>query len=181
MLLFRPNCVHTKRLKWSKTKEKTMDTLGISEKSIEIVGMAAQIAALESMTVGELQTRYQELFGEFTRSRNKIYLKKRLALRIQKLAEGVSSKNEDNQNGPTTESEKSETKSRSERKPKERDPRLPEPGSTITKEYKGTLHEVSVLETGFEYRGSHYKSLSRLAKEITGTTWNGFLFFNLAK
>ena len=159
-----------------------MGTLGISENSVAIVGMAAQIAALESMTVGQLQTRYQELFGEFTRSRNKIYLKKRLALRIQKLAEGVSSKGDDKQNDETTESEKTaETKNRRERKPKERDPRLPEPGSTITKEYKGTVHEVSVLETGFEYRGSHYKSLSRLAKEITGSIWNGFLFFGLLK
>lgn len=61
----------------------------------------------------------------------------------------------------------------------ERDPRLPPPGSKLTRLYRGTEHRVLVLETGFEYQGQVYGSLSRIAKTITGTTWNGFLFFGL--
>jgi hypothetical protein len=49
----------------------------------------------------------------------------------------------------------------------------------ITKEYKGTNYEVKVLEKGFEYKGKIYKTLSAIAKEVTGAHWNGYLFFNL--
>lgn len=59
-----------------------------------------------------------------------------------------------------------------------RDPRLPMPGAIITKEYEGKRIEVRVLEDGFEYSSQRYRSLSAIAREITGTSWNGFLFFN---
>jgi hypothetical protein len=48
----------------------------------------------------------------------------------------------------------------------------------MKKEYKGRLYEVKVLEKGFEYEGQVYKTLSSIAKAITGAHWNGFLFFN---
>ena len=60
-----------------------------------------------------------------------------------------------------------------------KDKRLPIPGTVITKEYKDTKHQVKVLEKGFEYNGKIYKTLSAIAKEITGAHWNGYLFFNL--
>jgi hypothetical protein len=40
---------------------------------------------------------------------------------------------------------------------------------------------VKVLETGFEYNGAVYASLSAVALQITGTRWNGFLFFGIHK
>jgi predicted site-specific integrase-resolvase len=49
----------------------------------------------------------------------------------------------------------------------------------ITKEYKGTTYQVKVMEKGFEYNAKIYKTLSSIAKEITGAYWNGYLFFNL--
>jgi hypothetical protein len=58
-----------------------------------------------------------------------------------------------------------------------RDSRLPIPGTMITKMYKGKKLEVKVLEKGFEYKGTVYRSLSAIAKDITGNIWNGFLFF----
>ena len=56
--------------------------------------------------------------------------------------------------------------------------RLPMPGTVLTREYKGKLIQVTVLEDRyFEYEGSKYRSLSAVAKAVTGSHWNGFLFF----
>jgi hypothetical protein len=63
----------------------------------------------------------------------------------------------------------------------ERDPRLPEPGTVITREHGGVEHRVTVLEDGFEYRGERFPSLSKVARAITGTNWNGYLFFRLQR
>jgi len=62
-----------------------------------------------------------------------------------------------------------------------RDPRLPKPGSTLSRQYRGHEIRVLVLEDGFEYDGRHYASLSALAREVTGQRWNGLLFFGLTK
>ena len=54
-------------------------------------------------------------------------------------------------------------------------------GTKLTRHWQGTDHIVTVLESGFEYNGQHYKSLSKIANEITGSRWNGWLFFGLKK
>jgi len=61
------------------------------------------------------------------------------------------------------------------------DSRLPMPGSVLIKEYRGQTLVVRVLDTGFEYDGRRFASLSAIAKEITGTKWNGLMFFGLTK
>jgi len=61
------------------------------------------------------------------------------------------------------------------------DNRLPMPGGEITREYKGQKLIVRVLQHGFEFEGAVYKSLSAVAKAITGTHCNGYLFFRLTK
>jgi hypothetical protein len=67
------------------------------------------------------------------------------------------------------------------RDPGQRDPRLPKVGATITREYKGKQYLVRCLDAGFEYKGKLYKSLSRVAMEITGAkAINGYLFFECA-
>ena len=66
-------------------------------------------------------------------------------------------------------------------KPKERDSRLPAPGSIITKNYRGNTIEVKVLENGFEYEGKTYKSISRVAMEIVKRPISGYVFFGLSK
>ena len=50
-------------------------------------------------------------------------------------------------------------------------------GTTITKEYRGKLHEVLVVNGGFSYNNETYKSLSAIATKIAGTKWNGLKFF----
>jgi hypothetical protein len=61
------------------------------------------------------------------------------------------------------------------------DNRLPLPGTVITRAYKGSVVQVKVLANGFEFEGEVYKSLSAVAKAITGSHVNGYAFFRLAK
>jgi Protein of unknown function (DUF2924) len=61
------------------------------------------------------------------------------------------------------------------------DSRVPMPGSVIVKEYHGRTILVRVLGEGFDYDGQRFSSLSAIAKSITGTKWNGMLFFGLDK
>ncbi len=60
------------------------------------------------------------------------------------------------------------------------DRRLPMPGAVITREYRGQTIAVTVLDQGFEFQGTVYRSLSAVAKAVTGSHWNGPLFWGLA-
>ena len=62
-----------------------------------------------------------------------------------------------------------------------RDRRLPTAGSLLRRSYRGGNVEVQVLADGFEYEGQRYDSLSAVARKVTGTRWNGLLFFGLTK
>jgi hypothetical protein len=53
------------------------------------------------------------------------------------------------------------------------------PGTRLVREWKGRTHDVMVLEDGFAWKGKRYASLSVIAREITGTRWNGWTFFGL--
>ena len=62
-----------------------------------------------------------------------------------------------------------------------RDTRLPPPGNWIEREYKGRTIRVLVIADGFEYEGERYRSLSAIARAVTGSHMNGFLFFRLRR
>lgn len=155
--------------------------------------VSQQLAALDSMSVKQLQERYLEIVGEPLRGRNKPYLKKKLAWAIQEQAEGGLSDRALQQIHKLAKSAAIRTRRPSVQQaaaPEQlpgssdsptRDSRLPPVGEVLTKVYKGTEHRVLMLADGFEYQGARYKSLSKVAREITGTAWNGFLFFDLAK
>lgn len=154
-----------------------------------VADVAGQLAALNEMTIGQLKEKYREVFGEPTRSRNKPYLKKKIAWRIQELAEGGLSGHAQKRirelapNAPARWRASNGGAHKvapvaAEEGPK-RDPALPPPGTVLTREHKGIEHRVTVLDDGFEYQGARYGSLSKIAMEITGTRWNGFLFFRL--
>lgn len=151
------------------------------------LNVGKEIAAVQRMTVGELRDRYAEIFGEETPARNKQWLIKRIIWRVQSLAEGSLSERARNRAAELA----NEADIR-RRPPKETpaeasqpaidgpgDSRLPMPGTTISREYKGQLIEVRVLPDGFDYAGERYKSLSAVAKQITGSHCNGFHFFRL--
>ena len=57
-------------------------------------------------------------------------------------------------------------------------PRL-RPGTRLLREWQGRSHEVLVLDDGFSWQATHYRSLSAIARKITGTAWSGPLFFGL--
>lgn len=59
------------------------------------------------------------------------------------------------------------------------DPRRIKPGTRLIRQWEGQTHHVTVGEAGFEYNGERYKSLSVIARLITGTRWSGPLFFGL--
>ena len=148
----------------------------------ELGNIPSQIAQLQNMTVGELASTYQELYGEPTRTRNKPYLQKRLAWRIQELAEGGLSPKAIKKVAELGDELPERWRMRLAPRPTitpTRDPRLPPVGAIIVKSHAGKKRQVKVLDRGFEYNGKPFRSLSAIAKAITGTNWNGFAFFGL--
>jgi hypothetical protein len=152
---------------------------------------AADLAALGTMTGAQLAAKFEELFGRPATTRNKQYLRKRLAWEIQARIEGNLSERalqriEDlaahiPERWKTALDPKAPARPNPNRaqapSPTDPDPRLPAPGSVLTRLHGGVEHQVTVLADGFEYQGDRYRSLSAIARKITGTPWNGFLFF----
>ena len=184
------------------------------------------IAALQRLTMHELRVRYAELFGESTAVKNRTWLLRRVAWRLQSLAEGDLSERARQRAAElgsdadlrttvprvTTSAEGHSSSSACQhgaelandahvpisvprantsiplarecappvppgRPP---DPRLPMPGTMLTRDYKGQTLQVEVLAEGFAYAGQVYKSLSAVAKAVTGAHCNGFHFFRSA-
>jgi hypothetical protein len=173
-----------------------MSTPGRQAEARAVVGdVAKELAALMNMSIGELREKYFELYGQPTRTRNKVYLQKRLAWRFQELAEGGLSERAkariDELMPPGTPivlpgarrkqvaagGAILEALAAGDLKPRDR--RLPAPGSVLRREYQGVVYEVTVHDDDFEYAGERYQTLSKVARVITGTNWNGFMFFHL--
>ena len=55
------------------------------------------------------------------------------------------------------------------------------PGTRLIREWQGQTHEVTVMESGYAYQGQHYRSLSSVAGDITGSHWSGPRFFRMVK
>jgi hypothetical protein len=154
-----------------------------------------EVQALSGMTFRELKEKYLEIFGEETRSHNKEFLRKRIAWRLQALAEGDLSERARKRAEELSrdadlrirtfeglavlKGRPLKNHSAMKRPSLLRDPRLPLPGTLLTRQFRGCDIMVKVLDRGFEYNGRSFKSLSAIAKEVTGTQWNGFTFFAL--
>lgn len=150
----------------------------------------SQIMELKEESLVVLKAKYEELFpGQTALSNNRVFLWRKIAYRIQELEYGsipteTQSKIKqliqqyDPINNKTLRPDFT-TENRPKKTSISRDKRLPIPGTVITKEYKGISLQVKVLEAGFEYNSKVYKSLTAIAKEVTGAHWNGYLFFNL--
>jgi hypothetical protein len=144
-----------------------------------------QIMGLKNKPLEELRAKYVDLFkGETPTSNNKVFLWRKIAYRLQEIEYGgLSAEAQTRINNlidrydPINNKMFRPQKSPGKVKNKERDTRLPMPGAILRKTYKGQLLEVKVLEKGFEYQNQHYKTLSAVAKAITGIHWNGYLFF----
>lgn len=159
------------------------------------LNLAKEVAALQRLTVPELRGRYAEVFGERTNANHRTWLVKRIAWRLQALAEGDLSERARRRaealardadlrlNPPrgTQAAVASEEQTRTVALAVKADDRLPVTGTILTRAYKGRTLQVQVLVQGFEFEGEVYKSLSAVAKAVTGSHCNGFLFFGLAK
>jgi len=157
--------------------------------------IAKQIEGLRDMTLAELRERYQEVFGEPTTCRHKIHLQKRVAWRLQANEEGGLSEralrrveelaNEADLRMLTPKHSKGLAAAPGRtvvgRITPTHDRRLPMPGAVLTRQYRGRTISVTVLDDAFEHEGTIYRSLTAVARAITGTHWNGFHFFGIAK
>jgi hypothetical protein len=155
----------------------------------------AQIQALRGMKVAELRVKWRELFGEESRSGNRDFLWRRLAWRVQELAYGglserAKARMEELSNKvdirflppPGWKQAIESALPAVPAKPGPvRDTRLPKPGTILSRPYRGHDIRVTVLDEGFEWNGRPFKSLSAIAREVTGQRWNGLLFFGLTK
>jgi hypothetical protein len=147
------------------------------------------IEQLHTMRVEELQQRYQEVFGEPSRTKHKLHLIRRIAWRLQVLAEGDLSErarqralaiaNDADLRVQVPAQWIGSQPSVPWRKSGPKDRRLPVIGTTLRRAYRDQTVEVKILKNGFEYHGRRYSSLSAIAREATGTRWNGLLFFGL--
>ena len=147
-------------------------------------------AGLQRLSVPKLRERYAEAFGEPTTGNNKPWLSRRIAWRLQERAEGGLSErakrrareladDADLRVIPARPGPQANPRPPAPPEPTSSDPRVPPVGSAITRTYKGKVLEVNVLADGFEYRGVIFRSLSAVAKQITGSHLNGFAFFGL--
>jgi len=145
-----------------------------------------EIMALKNAPAEELLKRYKELYGEDATGTHKTYLWRKVAYKLQEHKNGgLSAKAKGKLKALIEEFDPINNKALRPDRPmvsqqaSVKDKRLPIPGTVITKEYRDAKYQVKVLEKGFEYNGKIYKTLSAIAKEITGAHWNGYLFFNL--
>jgi hypothetical protein len=151
------------------------------------------LAALQQMTASELRVRYAEVFGDQPPTWNRVWMLKRIAWRLQALAEGGLSERARRRaaelandadlrmtmpkaKAPEAAAERTVVKPM----PTQTDNRLPPPGTILTRPYKGEIVQVQVLTSGFAYLGQVYVSLSAVAKAVTGSHCNGFHFFRSA-
>lgn len=134
-----------------------------------------RLAALETTPTPALKEMWRQLFGKEPQIFNRPYLQSRLSYRIQELAYGGL---------------KPETRARLEALGEQLDggnvvlrrirvDGRPLPGTRLVREYDGVQHVVTVRTDDFEFEGRPYRSLSAIARHITGTRWNGWVFFGM--
>ncbi len=157
------------------------------------LNIGRQITALGRMTPKELRVRYAEVFGEPTRSGNKEFLIKRIAWRLQSQAEGglsdrarrraeqIARDADIRLTPPRAPATAGNSRTVTGAMPSAVDDRFPPPGTVITRDYKGQTLRVTVLPNGFEYESEVYRSISAVAKTVTGSHLSGIAFFNLGR
>jgi hypothetical protein len=165
------------------------------------MNLAHDIANLPTLSVAQLRTRYAEIFGETTNAAHKGWLVKRIAWRLQASAEGDLSERARQRAAqlandadlrlspprvkasPVPESAAVAADGMVAPGPVSLKPdrRLPLPGGILSRLYKGRELQVAVLQSGFAYQGQVFASLSAVAKAITSSHCNGYLFFRLTK
>ncbi|MBF0121470.1 MAG: DUF2924 domain-containing protein [Desulfobacterales bacterium] len=169
----------------------------VNEKKIiqNKINMTREIEILKSMTVGQLMSKYREVFGEATNSKHKQFLIKRIAWRMQANAEGglteramrramEIARDSDLRVRASTEClniiNEANNKNNATADLSTYRKEIFMPGMVLTRKYKDKTVIVTVCAKGFEYDGNIYRSLTAVAEAVTGTHWNGNNFFKNA-
>ncbi len=136
--------------------------------------VAASLAVLQSLSNDDLRRRWTEVSRRSPpKHTSRDMLLRGLAYRLQEKALGGLK--------PATKRRLSKLAGQLEAgaDPQAPAPRRVKPGARLLREWRGEMHHVTVVDKGFEYRGRPYRSLSVIAREITGTRWSGPRFFGL--
>ena len=134
----------------------------------------AQLAALKAAPIAELKRKWRDLFEGEPPPYNRRFLEHRLGYRIQELAYGgLSAETLERLDAIADELEGKTPRRRTALNNR------PIAGTRLVREWRGAEHSVTVRHEGFEYQGRPYQSLSAIARHITGTRWNGLVFFGL--
>jgi hypothetical protein len=144
-----------------------------------------EIEQLRAAPLAQIRARYRELFQEEPRSKHREHLVRRLAWRLQAISQGGLSEAALRRAAEIANEADlrvlAPPEFRNGRAPARWDRRIPRPGTLLKRDYRGETIAVTVLADGFEYQGRHYRSLSAIATQVTGTRWNGLAFFGLTR
>lgn len=172
----------------------------MTTRTADTMSIHRQVALLERMTPTQLRAKYLDVFGEETKSGNKAWLRRRIAWRLQVLNEGdLVERAQRLHERALSMACDSDLRVSPPRMPpaQTRDvvgrigPKTPaatnaatnaglKPGAWLSRTYRGRRIDVLVTEDGdFEFDGRRFKSLSAVARAVTGSQWNGRLFFGL--
>lgn len=140
-----------------------------------------QLAEIQALPTAELKERWRELYETEPPSGSRSYLVKRLCHRLQELAYGgvsnaTRARLRSHLEAVGLANEAIDASHTAQRRG--RNGQLTA-GTKLVRHWGNERHEVTVLEVGFEYRGKRFRSLSAIAREITGSRWNGWLYFGL--
>jgi Protein of unknown function (DUF2924) len=152
----------------------------------EQASITARIQALQAMSTAELREEWRRVMGEEPRSFHRQWLWRRLAWAVQaREFGGLSARAQERLNELLPHAEAWMPLGKRAFKgidtplpvPPAKTPGLPSPGTVLTRKYRGRTIAVTVLEDGFDLEGKRYASLTAVAQAVTGTHWNGHLFF----
>jgi Protein of unknown function (DUF2924) len=154
-----------------------------------MLNIEREVAQMKQMTVDQLRKKYAQVFAEPTNARHKDWLIKRIAWRMQAKVEGDLSERARRRALELANDADIRMNPPRERKQPESVPTPTPvgsedhllPGTKFQRVYKGKIVDVEVTESGFKHNGERYKSLTAVAKAVTGKHWNGFHFFNVRK
>lgn len=138
----------------------------------------AQIAELQRLPWAELKERWRALMGAEAPTHNRQFIVKRLAHRLQEQIYGGLSDWATQRLQEVAAENGIDADGRIQRPPADRGDR-PVTGTRFIREWDGKRYEVTTTADGYEFEGRPYRSLSAIAKAITGTQWNGKVFFGL--
>jgi Protein of unknown function (DUF2924) len=135
----------------------------------------AQVSALPEKSTAELKQLWRDLYNREPPPCNRQFLVKRLAYRLKELAHGGLSARAEAKLTELIEEEDRRVKGKQPIRKRDR----PTTGTRLIRQWRGAEHCATVLDDGYEYQGRRYKSLSAVARAVTGTRWNGPLFWGL--